>query len=198
MRRSSHPPTLLPIDQGEEDSPGTGRTGRARHPHRHVARTHGLRQGSDRRRGGQGGRVPLREHRPDAAQLRDRQAGLDGGARQDRGGDRDQIPTFQARHFVPKSNKVLLASTLLQPRETQKLELHRAERAGRLSLCLHLSRPLDAHARRALRRREPGRVSGQSRSVSGQEPAQDRGPAAEGSPAAHRMEVRGAGLRRSS
>ncbi len=32
-----------------------------------------------------------------------------------------QDPAFQARFFVPKSDKVLLASTLLQPRETQKL-----------------------------------------------------------------------------
>ncbi len=32
-----------------------------------------------------------------------------------------QDPAFQARFFVPNSNKVLLASTLLQPRETQKL-----------------------------------------------------------------------------
>jgi putative heme-binding domain-containing protein len=32
-----------------------------------------------------------------------------------------QDPAFQARHFVPNSNKVLMASTLLQPRETQKL-----------------------------------------------------------------------------
>ncbi|MBI1831504.1 MAG: HEAT repeat domain-containing protein [Planctomycetes bacterium] len=30
-------------------------------------------------------------------------------------------PEFQARYFVPKSDKVLLASTLLQPRELQKL-----------------------------------------------------------------------------
>jgi plastocyanin len=30
-------------------------------------------------------------------------------------------PDFQARFFVPKSDKVLMASTLLQPRETQKL-----------------------------------------------------------------------------
>src|SRR5207302_1858234 len=32
-----------------------------------------------------------------------------------------QDPAFAARAFVPKSDKVLLASTLLQPRETQKL-----------------------------------------------------------------------------
>ena len=32
-----------------------------------------------------------------------------------------QDPAFQARFFVPNSNKVLLASTLLQPREVQKL-----------------------------------------------------------------------------
>ncbi|MSQ95538.1 MAG: c-type cytochrome [Gemmataceae bacterium] len=32
-----------------------------------------------------------------------------------------QDPAFQARLFVPKSDKVLLASILLQPRETQKL-----------------------------------------------------------------------------
>jgi putative heme-binding domain-containing protein len=32
-----------------------------------------------------------------------------------------QDPAFQARYFVPKSDKVLLASTLLQPREVQKL-----------------------------------------------------------------------------
>ncbi len=32
-----------------------------------------------------------------------------------------QMPEFAARHFVPKSDKVLLASTLLQPRELQKL-----------------------------------------------------------------------------
>jgi putative heme-binding domain-containing protein len=32
-----------------------------------------------------------------------------------------QDPAFQARHFVPNSDKVLLASTLLQPRDTQKL-----------------------------------------------------------------------------
>src|SRR5439155_875572 len=30
-------------------------------------------------------------------------------------------PEFQARYFVPKSDKVLLSSILLQPRETQKL-----------------------------------------------------------------------------
>ncbi len=32
-----------------------------------------------------------------------------------------QDPAAAARHFVPKSNKILLASFLLQPRETQKL-----------------------------------------------------------------------------
>jgi putative heme-binding domain-containing protein len=32
-----------------------------------------------------------------------------------------QDPAAASRHFVPKSDKVLLASTLLQPRETQKL-----------------------------------------------------------------------------
>ena len=39
-------------------------------------------------------------------------------------------PVFQARHFVPNSNKVLLASTLLQPRETQKLSFTAPTKAG--------------------------------------------------------------------
>ena len=39
-------------------------------------------------------------------------------------------------------------------------QLHRPERAGRLSLRLHLSRPLAADVRGAVRRRRPGRVPG--------------------------------------
>jgi len=39
-------------------------------------------------------------------------------------------PEFQARHFVPNSDKVLLASTLLQPRETQKLSWTAPATAG--------------------------------------------------------------------
>jgi putative heme-binding domain-containing protein len=39
-------------------------------------------------------------------------------------------PEFQARYFVPKSDKVLLASTLLQPRETQKLSFTAPTQAG--------------------------------------------------------------------
>lgn len=41
-----------------------------------------------------------------------------------------QQPAFQARHFVPQSNKVLLASTLLQPRETQKLSWEAPRQPG--------------------------------------------------------------------
>jgi putative heme-binding domain-containing protein len=39
-------------------------------------------------------------------------------------------PDFQARHFVPKSSKVLLASTLLQPREVQKLSFTAPAKPG--------------------------------------------------------------------
>jgi putative heme-binding domain-containing protein len=39
-------------------------------------------------------------------------------------------PAFQSRHFVPNSDKVLLASTLLQPRETQKLSFTAPTKAG--------------------------------------------------------------------
>jgi putative heme-binding domain-containing protein len=39
-------------------------------------------------------------------------------------------PDFQARHFVPKSDKVLLASTLLLPREAQKLSFTAPTKPG--------------------------------------------------------------------
>jgi putative heme-binding domain-containing protein len=39
-------------------------------------------------------------------------------------------PDAQARHFVPKSNKILLASRLLQPRETQKLSFTAPKEPG--------------------------------------------------------------------
>ncbi|MCI0683168.1 MAG: GDSL-type esterase/lipase family protein [Gemmataceae bacterium] len=41
-----------------------------------------------------------------------------------------QDPAAAARHFVPKSNKVLLASVLLQPRETQKLSFTAPSQPG--------------------------------------------------------------------
>lgn len=41
-----------------------------------------------------------------------------------------QDPAFQARFFVPPSPKVLLASTLLQPRATQKLSFVAPDKAG--------------------------------------------------------------------
>src|SRR5262249_50995295 len=39
-------------------------------------------------------------------------------------------PDAQARHFVPKSNKILLASRLLQPRDTQKLSFTAPKEPG--------------------------------------------------------------------
>ena len=88
-----------------------------------------------------------------------------------------QDPASAARQFVPKSPKVLLGSKLLAAARDAETELRRAERAGRLSLCLHLSRPLDADARRPLRRGGPGIVPGQSGGLPGQESGGDQGPA---------------------
>ncbi len=79
------------------------------------------------------------------------------------------------RQFVPKSDKVLLGSKLLQPREIAEAQLHRADAAGRLSVCLHVSRPLAADVRRAVRRRGPRRLPGQPRGVPRREPAADQG-----------------------
>src|SRR5207244_2979242 len=39
-------------------------------------------------------------------------------------------PDAQARHFVPKSNKILLASRLLQPRDVQKLSFTAPKEPG--------------------------------------------------------------------
>ena len=79
--------------------------------------------------GRQAGRVPLREHRPDAAQLRDRPA----RARWKRSAcwprRPPSSPAPRSGNYVPRSDKVLLASTLLQPRESQKLELRRPDRS---------------------------------------------------------------------
>ncbi len=58
----------LPLDRSPQGPQGTGRPRRARHPPGHGARPDALRQGAHRGAGRQAGRVPLREHRPDAAQ----------------------------------------------------------------------------------------------------------------------------------
>ena len=76
-----------------------------------------------------------------------------------------QQPDAARRHFVPQSRKVLLASTLLQPRPVAEAELHRADAAGRLSLRLHLSGPLAADVRRTVRRRGSRRLPGEPGSV---------------------------------
>ena len=68
-------------------------------------------------------------------------------------------PGALERGYVPQSNKILLKSKLLQPRNSREAQLDRAQAAGRLSLCLHLPRPLAAHVRRPVRRRGPRRLS---------------------------------------
>jgi putative heme-binding domain-containing protein len=69
-----------------------------------------------------------------------------------------QQPDAQARHFVPKSDKILLASTLLQPREVQKLSFTAPSQPGvypivctypghwrRMYLALYVVEDLDAY-----------------------------------------------------
>ena len=100
-----------------------------------VLRPDALRQGTARRAGRQAGRVRLREHRPHAAQLRRRRS--PGRWRRSAllgRGDGHRSPVPPSGNYVPDSpSKILLASRLLQPRESQKLELHRA-RASRASI----------------------------------------------------------------
>ncbi len=102
-------------------------------------------------------------------------------------------PGALERGYVPSSNKVLLKSRLLQPRNSQKLELHRSVEAGRLSLRLHLPRPLAAHVRRHVRRRGPRRVPRRPGGLPGQASAAGRRRIAEVRAAAQGVEVRGAG-----
>ena len=80
-------------------------------------------------------------------------------------------PGALERNYVPPSDKILVASRLLAPRDSQKLELHRAREAGRLSLCLHLSRPLAADVRRVLRRRGHRGLPRRSDGLPGRPPA---------------------------
>ncbi len=68
-------------------------------------------------------------------------------------------PGALERQYIPASNKILLSSRLLQPRESQKLSFT-APGSRRLPLCLHLSWPLAADVRGPVRRRRPRRVPG--------------------------------------
>ena len=69
---------LLPADEAKQIRAELDELGVPRDPRRHAVRADVVRQGHDRRAGRQAGRVHLRELRPDAAQLRDRPAGLAG------------------------------------------------------------------------------------------------------------------------
>ena len=117
--------------------------------------------------GRQAGRGVVREHRPDAAQFRRRRS----PARSKRSAcsPRRQAtqPGAAARQYVPPSDKVLLASRLLQPREAQKLSFTAPTQPGVYPyVCTypgHWRRMYGAH----LRRRGPGRIPGRSGGLSG-------------------------------
>ena len=57
----------------------------------------------------------------------------------------------QARGYIPKSDKVLLASKLLEPGETQTLSFEAPKEPGIYPYVLHLPRTLAAYVRCTLR-----------------------------------------------
>ena len=102
-------------------------------------------------------------------------------------------PGAAERGYVPHSKKILLASQLVQPRASQKLELHRSGQAGRLPVCLHLPRPLAAHVRCPLRCRRSRRVSGRPGRLPRQASAAHRGRVTQEQSAAQGVEAGGSG-----
>ena len=79
-----------------------------------------------------------------------------------------QQPEFAVRQFVPQFAQGAGSPASCCSRAiSQQLSFTAPTRAGRLSLRLHVSRPLAADVRRAVRRRRPRRVPGQPRGVPG-------------------------------
>ena len=104
-------------------------------------------------------------------------------------------PGVLERNYVPRSKKILLASRLLQPRESQKLGFTAPSNPGVYPyVCTY-----PGHWRRmlgALRRRGSGRVPGRSRRLPGQELAAGRGRAAQIQPSPQGVEARRPGVGR--
>ena len=143
---------LLPLTGPRRPAEALGRPGRPGDPAGHDHRPDAVRQGSDRRPGRQAGRDRLRERRHHAAQLRRDQARLTRRGR----------PARRVLEHAAGSPGAELRATLRQdprrqpvarPSRLAEAELHRADQAGCLSLCLHVSRPLAADVRSVLRRR---------------------------------------------
>ena len=181
---------LAPARPGEKGPPRAGRPRRPGDPAGHHHRPDALQQGSDRRRGRQAGRDRLRERRHHAAQLRRDQARR---ARRGR-------PARRVVEHAAGCPRAELRAPLRQdprrqpaarPARLAEAQLHRAHQAGRLSLCLHLSRPLAADVWGVLRRRGHRRLPRRSDGLPGRPPLADpRRPAQEQPPA------QGVGVRR--
>ncbi len=178
--------------RGQGGAQGTGRAGRAGHPPVHADRPDALRQGPHRRAGRQAGRDPVRERRPDAAQLRRAATRFAGGNRHGQRGGGDRSGGDGAR-LCPAIAEGAAGEPPAQPARLGAPQLHRADAAGRLPLRLHLPRPLAADVRRPVRRRGPGRVPRRPGGLPGAASAKDRGRDVEVHRAAQGVEVRGAG-----
>ena len=166
---------LLPLDRGEGGPQGAGRAGRARAPRRHL--TDQMLFDKERIAVQAGKPVEIIFENTDLMPhnlVITQPGGMEevGTLAEAHG---DAARRRLERHYVPNSNKSCWPRKLLQPRNFEKLSFTAPTQAGRLSLRLHLSRPLAAHVRRPVRRRRSRRIPRRPGRLPGEEPAADQG-----------------------